>query len=78
MFNTAVDETEAEIDESRDNRDNKEVDDNGSDDVINNTNVEEGLNRSGIMAERDDANENPHRHADAFRRRDPEVTRHCE
>ena len=59
MFNTAVDETEAEINESRDNRDRKEVD-NDSDDVINNTNVEEALDdvdRSGMMTERDDAND---------------------
>ena len=60
MFNAAVDETETEIDESRDNRDNKEVDDNHSDDVINNTNVEEGLDdvdKSEMMTGRDDANE---------------------
>ena len=57
VFNTAVDETEAEIDESRDNG---EGDDDDNDDVINNTNVDEGLDdvdRGEMMTERDDAND---------------------
>ena len=60
MFNTAVDETETVIDESRGNGDRKEVDDNDSDDVINNTNVDEALDdvdRGEMMTERNDAND---------------------